>query len=276
MARIAVGYGAGRGGSDALALAATLGRPLGAELELVVADGDEGSEDDLASALDQAIGGDLPRRMVIDPRPTAAVLLELATADRGIEMIVIGSTPEAGLGRVRSGRLLSRLLSGAPCPVAIAPASFGASEPAPEPPRVIEVGFDGSAEASAALALATRIAIAAGATLRVVAVGSPAPADAQYSGPVGATAVSTGFDLQERLHEAVAELPDELRALAIFSHGNAPGVLLERAEEGVDLLIVGSRGHGRLGSALLGSTSRAVLASAACPVIVVSRPSISR
>jgi nucleotide-binding universal stress UspA family protein len=40
-------------------------------------------------------------------------------------------------------------------------------------------------------------------------------------------------------------------------------------EEAAELLVVGTRGHGKLRSALLGSVSRALTARARCPVIIV-------
>jgi nucleotide-binding universal stress UspA family protein len=42
-------------------------------------------------------------------------------------------------------------------------------------------------------------------------------------------------------------------------------------EEGAELLVVGTRGHGKLRSALVGSVSRALRARAPCPVVVVPR-----
>ncbi len=41
---------------------------------------------------------------------------------------------------------------------------------------------------------------------------------------------------------------------------------------GVDLLVVGSRGHGTIERFLLGSTSSALIEKAPCPVLVVPRP----
>lgn len=51
----------------------------------------------------------------------------------------------------------------------------------------------------------------------------------------------------------------------------AANALLDRAEE-ADLLVVGSRGHGRIAGALLGSISQQVAQHAACPVVIVRAP----
>ena len=54
--------------------------------------------------------------------------------------------------------------------------------------------------------------------------------------------------------------------------GGTEEVLLDAAPEG-ELLVVGSRGHGRLSGALIGSISQYLTRHAACPVVVV-RPSL--
>ena len=171
------------------------------------------SNDD-PDALTRAIGEALPASGIpftVGARAggAPAVLLDAAAGD-AVRMLVIGSTHRAGLGRVLPGPTAARLLGAAACPVAVAPRSFAAAL-APgalaERPRVIEVGYDASPESVAALAVATRIAIAASATVRVVAVSSPSGSDAQVaSGPIGAYAISSRFDLQRSLHDAVAEL----------------------------------------------------------------------
>ena len=51
-----------------------------------------------------------------------------------------------------------------------------------------------------------------------------------------------------------------------------PSLELRReARKGYDLLVIGSRGRGRVASALLGSTVRELLASCPIPVVVASR-----
>jgi nucleotide-binding universal stress UspA family protein len=49
----------------------------------------------------------------------------------------------------------------------------------------------------------------------------------------------------------------------------APAILRVAAEEGCDLIVVGSRGHGQLAGILLGSVSSVVAQRAGCPVLIV-------
>ena len=95
------------------------------------------------------------------------------------------------------------------------------------------------------------------------------PAAAAAAAQAGA---ETGPDFQNRLHEAVAELPSELRALPLLENGDPVQKLLEVAEGGVDLLVLGSRGFGPVMRLLIGSVSSRVIRRAACPVMVIPRP----
>jgi nucleotide-binding universal stress UspA family protein len=52
--------------------------------------------------------------------------------------------------------------------------------------------------------------------------------------------------------------------------GDAAIELTEASAE-LDLLVLGSRGYGPIRSALLGSVSRALVPSSACPVVVLPR-----
>ena len=58
-----------------------------------------------------------------------------------------------------------------------------------------------------------------------------------------------------------------------FLHGDPVAKLVEASAE-VGLLVMGSRGRGRIRSVLLGSVSRSLVHSAACPVVVV--PNVGR
>jgi len=45
--------------------------------------------------------------------------------------------------------------------------------------------------------------------------------------------------------------------------------ILKESEKGIDLVIMGTRGHGPIGGALVGSVTQRILAEAKCPVLVV-------
>jgi nucleotide-binding universal stress UspA family protein len=73
------------------------------------------------------------------------------------------------------------------------------------------------------------------------------------------------------LEEAVAAARREgVAAVSTFLRGDPVTRIVEYADLlGADLIVVGSRGHGAVASALLGSVSRGVLARAQRPVLVV-------
>ncbi|MDT4922649.1 MAG: hypothetical protein QOG01_362 [Pseudonocardiales bacterium] len=132
----------------------------------------------------------------------------------------------------------------------------------------IVVGIDGSGHARAALRWALREARLRGCdVLTLHAYHSPLP---------GIGAAGSYVDLHD---PAVAILDDEVgKALAedgsdVHVHrrvveGDAATALV-RAAGADDLVVVGSRGHGVVAGALLGSTSQYVACHAHCPVVVV-------
>ncbi len=209
-----------------------------------------------------------------------AGLAELARSE-GADLVVLGSTHRGPLGRVVPGATVGRLLGEAPCAVAVAPPGFcrppdgdlgwrplsGNAEDVGM--RVVGVGFDGSPAAHRALDIAAELAIANGAALRVYAVARkyahPPAADASGHVPGPPTEAES---LREQLHEAVAYLPSETRALPVFLRGIAAIELIGAVELGVDLLVLGSRPGGPIRRTLHGSVSNAVLQEATCPVLI--------
>ena len=194
-----------------------------------------------------------------------------ALAERGeADLVVLGSTHRAAFGSVAPGSVAEHLLHGARCRLIIAPKGYGHKDHSQDRLRVVAVGYDGMAESQAALEEAARLATKFGGSMRVIGVATPVPAmgaaAAAQAGP------EAGPDFQSRLNEAVAELPDELRALPVLEHGDPVHKLLEAAEIGVDLLVLGSRGFGPVMRLLIGSVSSRVIRGAACPVMVVPRP----
>ena len=266
------GFDGSERGADAVRLGAVLARTTGHRLRVVRVQPLPSEADQRVAA--ERMSGELEpvlkplgvraEAVPVDGGSPARVLQGLAEAD-DVGVLVVGSTHRAGLGRVLPGSVAERLLSGAPCPVAVAPRGYEPLEL-----RVIAVGYDGSAEATAALELAAAIGKAAAATLRVIAVRRPAPTAAAAQAEAIATAGGSA-DLQTRLQAAVAALPAELRALPIIERGEPAHHLLTRAEERVDLMLLGSRGYGPVRAVLLGSVSATVVRAAPCPVLVTPR-----
>jgi nucleotide-binding universal stress UspA family protein len=72
-------------------------------------------------------------------------------------------------------------------------------------------------------------------------------------------------------HEAAA-----IAAGATYEAVNGtPAAELARRSSDLDLLAVGSRGHGPVRRLLLGSTSTRLVREARCPVLIVPRPPVS-
>jgi nucleotide-binding universal stress UspA family protein len=285
LSRLIVGYDASAEAQDALALGKSLAALADAELILAAvlpvneeATGTEESESAIRGDADRLFEAVLPRLSGLSVRtraawgkPVADALHELAEQE-GADAIALGSTHRGPVGRIYPGSVAERLLHGAPCAVAVAPRGFASH--AKGEPRVLAVAFDGSRESHAALELASGLAEAAEATLRVVAVHEPFTATSAGIAPMGTYdvgAVTQREAMEQRLDEAVAELPAQLRAKGLLLKGRAAEELLRETELGVDLLVMGSRGHGPVGRVLLGGVSAKVVRSAPCPVLVLPR-----
>jgi nucleotide-binding universal stress UspA family protein len=222
----------------------------------------------LAERIVERDGGELKVVHVERGSPSDALQ---ALAEKGeADLIVLGSTHHAHIGSVAPGAVAEHLLHGAKCRLLIAPKGYARADHSQDRLRVAAVGFDGMAESYAALDEAAKLAMKFGGSLRVIAVATTVPAmGAAAAAQVGAEA---GPDFQTQLNTAVAELPDQLRALPVFERGDPVRKLLEAAEMGVDLLVLGSRGFGPVMRLLIGSVSSRVIREAPCPVLVVPRP----
>jgi nucleotide-binding universal stress UspA family protein len=198
------------------------------------------------------------------------------------DLVVLGPTHREGFGRLFPGATADHLAKHPPCALAIAPRGFGApmreegewrpleGDEGDAGLRVLGVGFDGSPSSRAALDLARELALANRATIRVLAV-------AHQTAPLAPGAVSASASpahaeldaVRTALHDAVAALPDETRALPVLLRGYPAAELVGAVRAGVDLLVLGSRGGGPVWRAFHGSVSAAVIDAAPCPVLVV-------
>jgi len=137
----------------------------------------------------------------------------------------------------------------------------------------ILVAVDGSEHGAAALRTAAQLAGEEHARLTVLTAVPAIPSSVQFSS-AGVAALGDAAQLMgevgARIRKQVDALPDDISVTSIVVAGHPAHVILARLRDGRhDLLVMGTRGLGRVGSALLGSVSQAVLHKAQVPVLVV-------
>jgi nucleotide-binding universal stress UspA family protein len=289
MSAILVGFDGTERSDDALALAAELAALSGARLLLgasvrtpeVALLGDEAARALVQEAVEEMEALLEERAAALRERGTEVVcvarayesapfLLQRIAEHDQVDLVVVGSTHTSGWGRVLPGSTSERLLYGAPCPVAVAPAGLRSAE---RWLRTVGVAFDGSDEASAALRAGTALAERSGARLEVLTVldvmdfGAPAlmggPGYDRTRGDLEAAA-------RDHLDAVVAGLPTAVHATGRCLAGDPAGRLAEASEE-LDLLLAGSRGYGPLRAVLLGGVTGRLVRQALCPIVITPR-----
>jgi len=196
-------------------------------------------------------------------------LHELAAYEHA-QLIVAGAAREGASGHLKLN-LMERMVHGAPCAIAVAPAGYADSHAL----KRIGVGFSSSSEGRAAVRLARELAGAAGGSVRVIAGAGLEPALASYafsSPALGEVEEEIYADTERTLARVCAQLSaeDGVPIAHETVRGDPAGVLIERSGE-LDLLVLGSRAYGPLRHALLGSVSAQTMREAHCPVLVVPR-----
>lgn len=137
----------------------------------------------------------------------------------------------------------------------------------------ILVGHDGSRAASEAVRWAADLAHRIGCPLHVLRVWTlttaprPKEATTTYVPPLSAFEEATREELESQC--SALDLPGDVRFHAV--RGRTAQALLEAAQ-GVDMLVVGSRGAGGFHGLGFGSTADQVVRHALCPVVVVPVP----
>lgn len=186
-------------------------------------------------------------------------------------MIVMGSRGLGGLSGMVMGSVSAAVVSHADCPVVVVREDNHVDESTKYGPIV--VGIDGSAVSEKATEYAFAEAAARGAELHAVHTWMDMQVQASLAGL--AAAQQQWKVVEEEQHVLLAE------RLAGFQE-QYPNVVVKKivtrdrpvralcdAAEGAQLLVVGSHGRGGFKGMLLGSTSRALLQSAPCPMMVV-------
>jgi nucleotide-binding universal stress UspA family protein len=277
---IIVGFDGSDHARDALALATLLSGVTGARL-IGASVYDSGPDmraayrtewrEEMRRIAEEALAevGEEAERVTLDRSSAARGLHDLAELEHA-DLIVVGSSHRGRVGRVLAGSVAERLLHGAPCGVAIAPAGFAARDTGGL--DAVAVGYDGSPQSKLALAGAAELARAARASIRILAVVEPPELPIAPTGRVHApdeeVLATIRRELEAVVDEALTEVPPGGDASAEVITGVTD---LLGEQEGVDLLVVGSRGYGPLRRTLLGSTSLTLVRHARYPLIVFPR-----
>jgi nucleotide-binding universal stress UspA family protein len=184
----------------------------------------------------------------------------LVDASVDADLLVVGRTGAGDLRHHLLGSVSRYCVTHAHAPVAVVPvdASLGAVSS-------IVVGFDGSDHAAAALRWALDFA-GDSVGVRAVAAIEVAPwVDEELSRDRFADQIEAE---QQRITDALDAVdPDGRAERSIVLQG--PRQALAEAQSGADLVVVGTRGHGRIAAGLLGSVSTWLLQDSKVPVVVV-------
>jgi nucleotide-binding universal stress UspA family protein len=188
----------------------------------------------------------------------------LIAASETAELLVVGSRGRGGFARLILGSTSTQCATHASVPTVVVPE--GAH---PVGTRRILVGFDGSPNATEALRWAVQFATP-GSTVVAAWVWDATPL------AVGADAFffPDASDLAaERFHHLLEPIQEQADRVGVtlereFLRGT-PRAVLAAHSDGVDLVVLGARGHGSVGAALLGSVSTWILHHVHRPVAVV-------
>ncbi len=139
------------------------------------------------------------------------------------------------------------------------------------PGQRIVVGVDGSPSSQAALAWAARQAGLTGAGLLVITAWDYPQFYGMYDWTPALEDPGPEQIAQRLARDTISTVlgPEPGIPLEIQVHQGSPAHLLVEAARGAALLVVGSRGHGAVAGALLGSVSQHAAHHAPCPVVIV-------
>lgn len=277
--RLLIGFDGSDGGRDALELGRLLASRDGASvlvvtvmpydpLPIAVAELEREAAERADPLLDRArerlSGLEVETRAFGGGSP-AGIIADVAER-QGVDLVVIGSSHRSAVGRALAGSVGHGLLHGSPCPVAVAPKGY--AEWGEGPPETIGVAYDGTPESKAALGYARRLAEDHDASVRVLTAVAPPVA---LPGVVGYTPVNPPRP-EQVVEEGVDALGPQLDADGTILEGPPAETLAQACEDGIDLLVTGSRGYGSVTQVLLGSVTGRLITIAPTPVLVVPRP----
>jgi nucleotide-binding universal stress UspA family protein len=216
------------------------------------------------------MGGKLAGAQARVGRPDAEIV-SLAE-ELGAGLVVVGSRGLGPIRRALMGSVSSSVVRHAHCPVLVVRNSGGGSEL----PRKILLAFDGSGEAQLAARAAVEITGADNSELHVLYT-MQTERYRPYPGPEVWEGWEANLERAKRHARSWVEGQAELMqaegtgaAHAHLAFGKADEEIVKLSQElEAELIVLGSRGFGRMRRALMGSVSDSVVRHAHCSVLVV-------
>lgn len=270
---VLVGVDGRPGGDDAVALARQLAAP-GAQVTLANIYGEAGwppgsglfvdeQRTESVAFLENEHGRWPGAETACACAPTVGRGLHELAVQRSADLLVVGSTHRGLPGKVLVGDDTRAAFNGAPCAIAIAPHGFALAD---RPLTRIGVGYNDTPESHRALEAARAIAAHTAAAITVMWVLSPE--DVRQRAPLPADWPSATAALIDQTQRELDKLP------GIYGVAVSGGTREELAKlgEDVDVLIVGSRGHGRFGGIVHGSVSSYLERHVGAALLVLPRP----
>ncbi len=191
----------------------------------------------------------------------------LLAASESASLIVLGSRGHGGFRGLLLGSVGAQVTAHAECPVAVI------RELAPADARRIVVGVDGSPASEAAIGFAFDMASRHGWAITAVHAWEVPAYDLLVipDGPIPVPLSDVADDEVRLAAEVLSGFQDDYPDVEVEQRlvRAAPLSALLEAGEGAAMIVVGTRGHGQVVGALLGSVSHGVLHKAHLPVAVV-------
>jgi nucleotide-binding universal stress UspA family protein len=143
------------------------------------------------------------------------------------------------------------------------------------------VPVDGSDSSTLALGAAVTVAHRDHASLTLLCVVSDVLAEASHwtwATPQSPATMQeeADADAQRTLREAVERVPEDIPVKTLVRRGKAgPEIVKHAGDSDYDAIVMGARGMGRVGAAIIGSVSQHVMRHAKVPVFVAHAPAAS-
>lgn len=196
------------------------------------------------------------------------IIATLITKSKTARAVVVGSRGRGTVQRALLGSVSWAMIHHAHCPVAVVSGTAGSDAVSARKP--VLVGVDGSMKNVPAVAIAFQEAAVRGVGLTALRCWSDSSDGDYLTSAWNTVRDKESARLDEDLAVHRARHPGvPVRGIVVRDQ---PARALLTESDNAQLLVVGSRGRGGFAGLLLGSTSRALVQSVECPIIVAREP----